>query len=132
MMSESTRKMIEERLQFVDGKISNKEDNIRGGLYMLSVGMAGMVFGVVIKSDSSVLSGFLVSSGSLLFEIINRQALMSYEEEQDLLRFALENPEKVIEKDCDKMSKGDKHFKGKHFKDKQVKGKHFKGKHLKK
>ncbi len=111
MLSESTRERFEERLQIVDGKIINKEDNVRGGLYMLGVGMAGMVFGALTKSDSHLFSGLIVSGGSLLFRFVNRQVLMSYEEEQDLLRFVLENPEKVIEKKHDENFKGGKHFK---------------------
>ena len=42
---------------------------------MLGVGMAGITYGVLTKSDSSLMSGMLLSSGSLIFRAFNRISL---------------------------------------------------------
>ena len=57
-MSERGKAYIEENLKIIDKKIRNKEDNVRGGLYMLGVGLVGIAYGALTKSDSSLFATF--------------------------------------------------------------------------
>ena len=107
-MKEQTRRYILESLEVIDDKIDKKEDNVRGGLYMFGVGMAGMVYGILTKSDSSLMSGMLLSGGSLIFRAINRISLESLRVEQYSYRYALRYND-VDEYHFGK--KGGKHFK---------------------
>ena len=88
-MKKETRNGIEQLLENVNEKIVKKEDNVRGSLYMLGVGLVGMTYGVLTKSDSSVMSGIVVSSGSLIFRAINSLALKDLRYKQYSYRYAL-------------------------------------------
>ena len=112
-MKEQTRRYILESLEIIDDKIEKKEDNVRGGLYMFGVGMAGMVYGILTKSDSSLMSGMLLSGGSLIFRAINRISLESLRVEQYSYRYALKH-DNVNEYHSE--SNDSNHYKGKHFK----------------
>ena len=68
-MIEETKRILENRLQDVNEKILRNEEHIMGGLYACGVGALGMIYGVISKSDSSFISGMIVSSGSLLFRL---------------------------------------------------------------
>lgn len=101
-------KAIIDRLKAIDKKIMNKEDNVRGGFYMFGVGIAGIMYGVLSKSDSSIISGMAVSSGSLIFRAINNISLNRLRLEQSTYRYILMNNSN------DEYSKKDgcgKHFK---------------------
>lgn len=88
-MTEQTRKSVLKTLEIIERKMDIKEDNVRGGLYMFGVGVAGMAYGVLSKSDSSLISGLIVSSGSLLFRAINNMSLNNLRVQQYLYRYAL-------------------------------------------
>ena len=107
-MTEQTRKYIEQNLKEVNQKIDKKQDNVRGGLYMCGVGLAGMTYGVLTKSDSSLISGMIVGSGSLLFRMINKVFLNRLRFEQYAYRYALRH-DNVNEYHSE--DKGGKHFK---------------------
>lgn len=74
-MEKQTINGIEQMLEDVNEKIVKKESNARGSLYMFGVGLAGIAYGVLTKSDSSLMSGIVVSSGSLIFRAINGLSL---------------------------------------------------------
>ena len=112
-MTEQTRKYIEQSLEEVNQKIEKKQDNVRGGLYMFGVGLAGMTYGVLTKSDSSLISGMIVGSGSLIFRAINRISLESLRVEQYSYRYALKH-DNVNEYHSE--SNDSNHYRGKHFK----------------
>ena len=101
-MTEQTRKYIEQSLEEVNQKIEKKQDNVRG------VGLAGMTYGVLTKSDSSLISGMIVGSGSLLFRMINKVFLNRLRFEQYAYRYALRH-DNVNEYHSE--DKGGKHFK---------------------
>lgn len=107
-MEKQTRNGIEQMLEEVNEKIMKREDNVRGSLYMFGVGFVGMVYGVLTKSDSSLMSGMVVSSGSLIFKVINSLSLKSLRYKQYSYRYALkyDNVNEQYFK-----SKGGKHFK---------------------
>lgn len=107
-MEEETKNQIEKELKIIDNKIQNKEDNIRGGLYMFAVGIIGAAYGVLSKSDSALMSGIVVSGGSLIFHIINEISLDKLAFEKYSLKYALEY-NNVNEYHSDR--KGGKHFK---------------------
>ena len=107
-MTEQTRKYIEQSLKEVNQKIDKKQDNVRGGLYMFGVGLAGMAYGVLTKSDSSLISGMIVGSGSLLFRMINKVFLNRLRFEQYAYRYAWRH-DNVNEYHSE--DKGGKHFK---------------------
>ena len=112
-MTEQTRKYIEQSLEEVNQKIEKKQDNVRGGLYMFGVGLAGMTYGVLTKSDSSLISGMIVGSGSLLFRMINKVFLNRLRFEQYAYRYALRH-DNVNEYHFE--SSEETQYKGKHFK----------------
>ena len=107
-MSERGKAYIEENLKIIDKKIRNKEDNVRGGLYMLGVGLVGIAYGALTKSDSSLFSGMIVSSGSLIFRAMNSISLEKLRMEQYTYRYALHynNYDEYYSDE-----KGGKHFK---------------------
>ncbi len=107
-MKEETRIRMEKYLKVVDDKIQNKEDNVRGGLYMSVVGIMGATYGVLTKSDSAFISGIIVSSGGLIFRVINNIFLDRLTFEKYSLKYALKN-DNVNEYYSDR--KGGKHFK---------------------
>lgn len=88
-MDNKIENYLEDSLKSVNRKIQNKEDNVRGGLCMLGVGLAGIAYGVLTQSDSSIMSGMVVSSGSLLFRTINRISLDRLRIEQYVYMYAL-------------------------------------------
>ena len=107
-MEKQTINGIEQMLEDVNEKIVKKESNARGSLYMFGVGLAGIAYGVLTKSDSSLMSGMVVSSGSLIFKVINSLSLKSLRYKQYSYRYALkyDNVNEQYFK-----SKGGKHFK---------------------
>lgn len=107
-MRDETKNFLETSLKAVNKKIQNKEDNIQGGLYMLGVGIAGMAYGILSKSESSFISGMVVCSGSVLFRVINVLSLDRLKYTQYSLKYALKH-DNVIEYFEDD-------YEGKHFK----------------
>ncbi len=112
-MTEQTRKYIEQSLEEVNQKIEKKEDRVQGGLYMFGVGLAGMAYGVLTKSDSSLMSGMIVGSGSLLFRMINKMFLDKLRFKQYAYRYALKH-DNMNEYHFE--SSEETQYKGKHFK----------------
>ena len=109
-MREETKRVLENRLNIVNERIFKNEEHIMGGLYAFGVGALGMAYGVLSKSDSSFVSGMIVSSGSLLFRCFYQRQNYYLRDTQYYLRYALKHPEIVKE------YSSDEEYQGKHFK----------------
>ncbi len=115
-MRKETKELLENRLKYVDDKIVDREDNVRGSFYMMAVGCAGIISGVLCKSESSIISGAIVVFGSLGFQAMNSMFLNSLMLEKDGLEYGLSHPESVHEHYVDDFQKVKKRRGGKHFK----------------
>ena len=107
-MREEAKNRISETIDYIDLKIGNKEDNVRGSIYMLGVGLAGTIYGALAHSDSSLISGMIVSSGSLIFRAINQMLLNKLRVEKFVFEYALRH-DGIVEYNDDE-------YDGKHFK----------------
>lgn len=95
------KKMLEGMLVDIDKKIMNKEDNVRGSICALGVGVLGTVYGVLSKSESHAFSGLIVSGGSFLCWAINSRTLNKLEIKKHVYSLVL----RVMDDD----------YEGKHF-----------------
>ena len=113
-MREETKKLLEKRLEFVNGMIINIEDKSYcwSGVYF--TGLVGLGFGILSAHDNRTLAGGIVAVSGLLFKTINDFKLLKFQNEREVLEYGLSHPENVIEHDFDKKDedkKGGKHFK---------------------
>lgn len=112
-MKDETKKLLEKRLKFVNGKIISIEDRnvcLRGVYF---TGLVGMGLGIISSQDNRTIAGCVIAMGGLLFKTINDFRLVGFKTEQEVLEYGLSHPENVIEHD---FNEDDDKKDGKHFK----------------
>ena len=83
-------------LDLVRDKINLKEDNVRGSLYSFVVGFAGMTYGIFYGVHEAVISGMIVSAGSLLYRSINNDHLCKLKDDEASLEDILNDPSEFL------------------------------------
>ena len=97
MIDEKVRKIFEKKLVLVKNKINLKEDNRCGSLWAFGVGFAGMTYGVFYGVHEAVISGMIVSAGSLLYRCINNDSLCRLKDDEASIENILDNPTEFLE-----------------------------------
>ena len=97
MIDEKVRKIFEKELVLVKNKINLKEDNRCGSLWAFGVGFAGMTYGVFYGVHEAVISGMIVSAGSLLYRCINNDSLCRLKDDEASIENILDNPTEFLE-----------------------------------
>lgn len=121
MINEELKTKAENTLKKYERIKMNKEDNVKGGMYVIFVGFAGTIAGITLQSRSHMMAGLVVQTGGLLFQMFNNNKLKMVIENEEKLRYALDSNEKF---DVYEDEKGDiiasdnisDKSKGKHFK----------------
>ena len=113
-MREDTRRKLEERLDLINGEIAIREDKVYKWQAVCVTGLIGIGVGCLSVHDGRIIAGVIISTGGLLFRVINNIYLSNFKMEKGVLEYGLAHPENVIEHDFDKWEnnhKGGKHFK---------------------
>ena len=97
MIDEKVRKIFEKELVLVKNKINLKEDNRCGSLWAFGVGFAGMTYGVFYGVHEAVISGMIVSAGSLLYRCINNDKLCELKDDEASIEDILDDPSEFLE-----------------------------------
>ena len=97
MIDEKVRKIFEKELVLVKNKINLKEDNRCGSLWAFGVGFAGMTYGVFYGVHEAVISGMIVSAGSLLYRCINNDKLCELKDDEASIEDVLDDPSEFLE-----------------------------------
>ncbi len=95
-LNDDVLKEFKRDLDLVRDKISLKEDNIKGSLYAFGVGFAGMTYGIFYEVHEAVISGMIVSVGSLLYRSINNDSLCKLKDDEASLEDILNNPTEFL------------------------------------
>ena len=95
-LNDDVLKEFKRDLDLVRDKISLKEDNIKGSLYAFGVGFAGMTYGIFYEVHEAVISGMIVSVGSLLYSSINNDSLCKLKDDEASLEDILNNPTEFL------------------------------------
>lgn len=96
ILDDNVKKVFERDLELVRDKISLKEDNRHGSLYAFGVGFAGMTYGIFYEVHEAVISGMIVSVGSLLYRSINNDSLCKLKDDEASLEDILNNPTEFL------------------------------------
>lgn len=115
-MTEDTRKLLKQRLEFANRQIVNTQYKIDGGRCIYFVGMAGVINGMLLSSPSHIISGMVVGVGGIIYKFIYDISQANYNFEKESIEYGLKHPESVIEfkntdDEKDDNKKGGKHFK---------------------
>ena len=97
MIDEKVRKIFEKELVLVKNKINLKEDNRCGSLWAFGVGFAGMTYGVFYGVHEAVISGMIVSVGSLLYRCINNDKLCELKDDEASIEDILDDSTDFLE-----------------------------------
>lgn len=97
MIDEKVRKIFEKELVLVKNKINLKEDNRCGSLWAFGVGFAGMTYGVFYGVHEAVISGMIVSAGSLLYRCINNDKLCELKDDEASIEDILDDSTDFLE-----------------------------------
>ena len=97
MIDEKVRKIFEKELVLVKNKINLKEDNRCGSLWAFGVGFAGMTYGVFYVVHEAVISGMIVSAGSLLYRCINNDKLCELKDDEASIEDILDDSTDFLE-----------------------------------
>ncbi len=93
MINEELKSKAENILKKYERIRMNKEDNVRGGMYITLVGFAGTMAGITIQSKSHIMAGLIVQTSGLLFQTFNNKKLEKITKSEEKLRYVLDNAE---------------------------------------
>ena len=96
-LNDDVLKEFKRDLDLVRDKISLKEDNIKGSLYAFGVGFAGMTYGIFYEVHEAVISGMIVSVGSLLYRSINNDSLCKLKDDEASIEDILDDSTDFLE-----------------------------------
>ena len=97
ILDDNVKKVFERDLKLVRDKINLKEDNRCGSLWAFGVGFAGMTYGVFYGVHEAVISGMIVSAGSLLYRCINNDKLCELKDDEASIEDVLDDPSEFLE-----------------------------------
>ena len=96
ILDDNVKKVFERDLKLVRDKINLKEDNRCGSLWAFGVGFAGMTYGVFYGVHEAVISGMIVSAGSLLYRCINNDKLCELKDDEASIEDILDDPSEFL------------------------------------
>ncbi len=97
ILDDNVKKVFERDLKLVRDKINLKEDNRCGSLWAFGVGFAGMTYGVFYGVHEAVISGMIVSVGSLLYRCINNDKLCELKDDEVSIEDILDDSTDFLE-----------------------------------
>lgn len=97
ILDDNVKKVFERDLKLVRDKINLKEDNRCGSLWAFGVGFAGMTYGVFYGVHEAVISGMIVSAGSLLYRCINNDKLCELKDDEASIEDILDDSTDFLE-----------------------------------
>ena len=97
ILDDNVKKVFERDLKLVRDKINLKEDNRCGSLWAFGVGFAGMIYGVFYGVHEAVISGMIVSAGSLLYRCINNDKLCELKDDEASIEDILDDSTDFLE-----------------------------------
>ena len=97
ILDDNVKKVFERDLKLVRNKINLKEDNRCGSLWAFGVGFAGMTYGVFYGVHEAVISGMIVSAGSLLYRCINNDKLCELKDDEVSIEDILDDSTDFLE-----------------------------------
>ena len=97
ILDDNVKKVFERDLKLVKNKINLKEDNRCGSLWAFGVGFAGMTYGVFYGVHEAVISGMIVSAGSLLYRCINNDKLCELKDDEASIEDILDDSTDFLE-----------------------------------
>lgn len=97
ILDDNVKKVFERDLKLVRDKINLKEDNRCGSLWAFGVGFAGMTYGVFYGVHEAVISGMIVSAGSLLYRCINNDKLCELKDDEVSIEDILDDSTDFLE-----------------------------------
>ena len=81
-LDNDVRTLFENELTLIREKISLREDNVKGSLWAFGVGFSGFTYGVLTGTNEAVISGMIVSAGSLLYRCFNNDKLVQLKDDE--------------------------------------------------
>lgn len=97
ILDDNVKKVFERDLKLVRDKINLKEDNRCGSLWAFGVGFAGMTYGVFYGVHEAVISGMIVSAGSLFYRCINNDKLCELKDDEASIEDILDDSTDFLE-----------------------------------
>lgn len=97
ILDDNVKKVFERDLKLVRDKINLKEDNRCGSLWAFGVGFVGMTYGVLYGVHEAVISGMIVSAGSLLYRCINNDKLCELKDDEASIEDILDDSTDFLE-----------------------------------
>ncbi len=97
ILDDNVKKVFVRDLKLVRDKINLKEDNRCGSLWAFGVGFAGMTYGVFYGVHEAVISGMIVSAGSLLYRCINNDKLCELKDDEASIEDILDDSTDFLE-----------------------------------
>ena len=95
-LDNDVRTLFENELTLIREKISLREDNVKGSLWAFGVGFSGFTYGVLTGTNEAVISGMIVSAGSLLYRSINNDHLCKLKDDEASLEDILNDPSEFL------------------------------------